>query len=955
MVRATFVGRDRELRMLADGLAEAQAGDARVVLCCGEPGVGKTRLAEELVRLARVDAVPAVWGRILDVEGAPPYWLWRQVLRGIAEVADATGIATVLGVACDLARFVADDVAGVLGPSAATDHPADQRFRMFDAVTRFLDAAAAERGLVVVLDDIHWADEPSLLLLRYVAHNLTRARLLVLATYRRTEPGSAGELAALIRLPVANRLELAGLRFDEVRQQLTAIVGRDVPTELARQVYDMSGGNPFFVGELARDLGRATIPVSVRAAIAQRTADLSAESRSLLGAAAVLGREFSVAVLAAVVGRPVVACLDPLREAEIAGLIETTEVEQGFRFVHALTRDVVEAGLPAEVRVRLHRAAAAAIEDSVAGAVEYHLSELARHWAAAAADGERSVAAEWVERAGDDAVRRLAYEEAVRLYALALTTGAGDIDDFRRYRLLLSRARALRQCGDVEETRAASLRAAAVARRLGSADLVAEAVLVMECLTALAWDRTLRQHCADALAGLGDASTGIRARVLSRLAETEVHVADLAAAVDSSRQALAVAERCGDSDALIDALRARHLVLSGPDGLAERAELANRMLEIGRQRGSQETQMSAHSWRIDAGFARGDLAAVAAELEQLTWCATEIGGPTARWLLLRYRGALAQARGDFPAAREHAEAAFAAIAPIRHPSAQPVRLQLLGVINHHTGAEHAALIAAARSAQPGSAATPGHAFRAMDHLGPALILAETGYVDEAAAKLRALGPVQTWQIPHYYQLPLCALGILVGIHVRNVDAVRSLRERLSEYRGQHVVAGTEVTNYLGPVELYVGKASRFLGLLDDAVDALDAAVGIAEASGAQGFRVEAQFELSSALAHRRHAGDLAQARLIVAGSAAAAHALGMAPYHVALGQFASDLDSRGGSPLTSREREVAALIGRGLTNRQIAAELYISERTAQNHVQHILTKLGFNSRSQVAVWASQRI
>jgi DNA-binding NarL/FixJ family response regulator len=245
----------------------------------------------------------------------------------------------------------------------------------------------------------------------------------------------------------------------------------------------------------------------------------------------------------------------------------------------------------------------------------------------------------------------------------------------------------------------------------------------------------------------------------------------------------------------------------------------------------------------------------------------------------------------------------------------------------------------------------------MDYLGPALMLAEGGHVDEAAAKFRALGPVETWQMPHYYQLPLYALGVLVGIHVHDVDAVQSLRDLLSAYHGRHVVAGTEVTNYLGPVELYVGKASRFLGMLDDAVEALDAAVGIAEASGAPGFRVEAQYELASALAHRRHAGDLARAKLIIAGSAATAHALGMVPFHVALGQLASDLDGRaaGGSLLTAREGEVAALIARGLTNRQIAAELYISERTAQNHVQNILTKLGFNSRSQVAVWASRQI
>ena len=665
MRRAVFVGRDRELRLLTEWLAEARAGDTRLALCCGEPGVGKTRLAEELVRHARASAVPAVWGRVLDVEGAPPFWLWRQVLRGTAEMADSARVAAELGVASDLAMLT-DDFAGVPGPSLGDGRGLEQRFRMFDAVARFLGAVATQHGLVVVLDDIQWADRPSLLLLRHVLHGATGSRLFVLATYRHTKPASNTELAALISLPATNQLELAGLPYHDAHRQLAAIAGGDVPTDLARRIYDLSGGNPFFVRELARDLGRAGIPASLQASISQRTAGLSSESRELLGAASILGRECSVALLVAVVGRPVATCVDPLREAEVAGLIETTGPDHdGLRFVHALTRDVVEVGLQSDTRVPLHRAAAAAMEELYAGSIESHLSDLARHWAAAAVEGDSAMGSDWVERAGDEAVRRLAFEEAVRLYDLALTTYAGNIDDSQRYRLLLSLAKALRHCGRAERARAASVCAAAVAY---------------------------------------------------------------------------------------------------------------------------------------------------------------------------------------------------------------------------------------------------------------------------------------------------ALGVLVGIHLLDTDAIRALRDRLSAYLGKHVVAGTEVTNYLGPVELYVGKASRFLGSLDDAIEALDAAAAIAQTVGAAGFHVEAQYELAAALSSRRNPGDLPRARLIIANSLAAAHGLRMAPFQAALNQLAANLDARdaGGSLLTPREGEVAALIARGLTNRQIAAQLHISERTAQNHVQNILTKLGFTSRSQIAVWATRR-
>jgi DNA-binding CsgD family transcriptional regulator len=806
--------------------------------------------------------------------------------------------------------------------------------------------------MVAVLDDIQWADPPSLLLLEHLVRDPTPGRLLVLATYRESE---SPPLTEIIRQSAVLRVMLVGLTCDDVRHQLAAITGRGVPAELARRMHELTGGNPFFVGELARNLNRPGTPMSVRAAIEQRTGELSSKARDLLRMASIVGNEFSVARLVAIAGLPRGICLGSIREMMAAGLIEPTEADGSFRFVHALTRDAVDAGLPSETRAQLHRKAATVIETLHAGWIEPYLSDLARHWAAAAVEGERAVAARWAERAGDEAIHRLAYEEAARLYGMALDTGADEIDDAHRFRLLLSMTRALHLSGQYERTRETSARAAAVARRLRRPDLAAEAVLVVECTTALAWDRALRRWCAEALADLGPEPTGIRAKVLGRLAETEVYVADLTAAANTSRQALVVAERCGEPDALIAALRARHIVCSGPSDVAERDELAGRLLQIGWDQESPATRMSAHWWRIDARFACGDLAGVAAELEQLAWCTAQVGGPVARWSLLRYQGALAQARGDFAAARRHADDAFAAIEPTQHPAALPIRLAILGAIGHHVGVDpRAPQVMAVVGAGPGSTATPGHAFLVMDYLGPAFQLAEAGHITEAAAKFRALGPVEAWHTPHFYQLPLYALGVLVGIRVGDTGAIRALRQILTTHRGRHVVPGTEVTSYLGPVELYIGKASRCLGDLDAAVGDLDAAASIARASGAAGFLVEAEYELAEALAHRHHQDDLRRARSIITECAQTANTLGMVPFRTALEGLASGLGGTGGcSPLTQREDAVAALVARGLTNRQIAAELHISERTAQNHVQHILSKLDFANRSQIAAWVTE--
>jgi predicted ATPase len=189
MTRGALVGREREVDALAGWLDAAVAGEPRLVLCGGEPGVGKTRLAEELAELAGVRQLPVLWGRAVEADGSPPYWPWRQVLRSPGRLGGAGRIAADLRVTADLAVLAPEVFPGEEGAVEAAS--LEQRFRAFDAVTRFLRELAAPRGLVVVLDDVHWADRPSLLLLGHLVRDLEPGRLLVLATYRHTEPARA--------------------------------------------------------------------------------------------------------------------------------------------------------------------------------------------------------------------------------------------------------------------------------------------------------------------------------------------------------------------------------------------------------------------------------------------------------------------------------------------------------------------------------------------------------------------------------------------------------------------------------------------------------------------------------------------------------------------------------------------------------------------------------------------
>lgn len=912
-----LVGRDRELAALGGLLAAALAGDARLVLCGGEPGIGRTRLAAELAARAAADGVPVAWGSAAEPDAGPPFLLWRQVLREHTDL------------------FAA--------PSPATGDGED-RVRLFDAVVRALSAAAEPSGLLVVLDDVHRADPASLLLLHHVAGQLRGGRMLLLATHDDTTA------TALPGGPSVERIVLRRLPPQAVAAQLTAAIGDAEAAGRAGRVHELTGGNPFLVAELARDLAEGRppgVPAGVRESVGRRLARLSPRCRHELRAAAVLGTRFDLAVLAAVVGRPVLECLDPIDEATAAGLLEPGDAPGEHRFVHALVRDTVEAGLPAGERVRLHRAAVDAIRRHAGDRLDPYLADLARHWAVAAVAGERTVAAGWIERAGGAAVRALAFEEGARLYRLALDTGGPDLDAAARHRLLVALAAARFRAAEPAAAVAAAGEAATAARELGRPELLAEAVLALGCANDQGVDRTVRALCEEALAELGTepAAGPRRARLLALLTEAEMYLEDAARAESVSGEALAVAEGCGDGAALVAALRARQMARSGPDGVEERLALAGRLLAMTAD--GDEARLWAHLWRIDALVERGELFDAAAELDRLEWTAGRYGGPTARWHVLKVRAMLAQAHGRLADARRLAEQAFAA-APAAGPGgAVGARLALLTAVDHHAGTS--AAVAALDAA--GGPIAAGSGYRLSFTLGPALMLTDAGRLPEAGALYRSLGPPAGWRPAPFFLLTVLVAGVAVAAGQGAGADVAALRERLAPYRDRHVGSGAGVAHYGGPVTLHLGTAAAHLGELDAAADDLRSALASCRRSGAAGYAVEAQTELATVLARRGRADDLAEAVALAAEGRAAAEGLGMPVFAARLAALDERLRQAPAALLTAREREVAACVARGMSNPQIAAALVVSERTAQNHVQHILTKLGFSRRSQIAVWA----
>ncbi len=961
-MRTGFVGREHEFAVLTECLGAALAGRPRVVMCRGEPGIGKTRLAEEVSAIAADRGVAAAWGLCVEAGGAPPYWPWWQVLRAASRGVDLAAAAAELGVTADLAHLAPDLFAGH-ADDLVGDRSTEDRFRLFDAVTRLLHRAARGRPLLIVLDDAQWADPASLLLLVHLARSLDGHRLLVVVNHRDTGTVPAVLVADLPRLPATWELEIRGLPVSAVSRQLSSVVGREFADAEAERLRARTGGNPFFIGEVGLSLldqrmgvSEPSITPGVREALGARLRRLPAEAVRVLQAAAIVGREFPLPVVATMLDAPVLGCLSALDDAAAEGLVELTPTPGRHRFVHDLVRDAVEADLGAAERTRLHRDAATAIEARYAARLEPHLSDLARHWAIAAVAGERQVAAGWIRRAADEAVRRLAYEEAARLHRQALAVGADELADADRCTLLLAAGQALRLAGELPDRLASCREAAELALGLGRPDLLAEAAATLEGGDGgPEYGLVARGMCEEALHALGPAPTALRARVLAVLSDGWMYVGDTDAAQAASAQSLTVARQCGDGAALAAALRARQLVCSGPDGVAERAEIAERMATLGHTLRDPATRMWAHLWRIDVAFQCGDLAAVAGELEPLARCAGEVRGPIARWHLLQCRAVLAQAQARFADARSLADQALAALPPAAtgHGSAVVNRDGLLFTVALHAGGRADQLdVATAVLADPG-----GDDLAPIQHVifsvAAAYQLVAAGRLAEAHTAYRRPGPPGAWRpIPHARTVCF-AFGIRTAMALDLTDDVATLRELLMPHRGQHVVSGAGCVAYNGPVDLYLGAAARHLGLLDAAVTDLEAAARTCASNGAAGFHVEARYELAAALVTRSALGDRPRAHALAADVAKQAAALGMAPFVETATRLRDRLDDERADPLTPREREVATLVAQGLTNREIAERLYLSERTAQNHVQHILTKLGLPNRGQIAVWVTR--
>src|SRR3954470_5385836 len=465
LAEGVFVGRESEIDKLREALEGTFEGHGRLMMLVGEPGIGKTRTAQELGVYARMRGARVLVGRSYEGGGAPAYWRWLQMARPYVHDADPETVVTDMGAGtvefAEVIDALQDMIPGLRVAASQSLEPEQARFRFFDACATFLKNAAQREPLVLFLDDLHWADAPTLRMLQFLARELSDSRLLVIGTYRdvalgRKHPLSQA-LADLSREGLVERVPLHGLTEHEVERFIEVTASIHPPKSLVRAVYGETEGNPFFVSEIVSlmasegtldDAGQlddftVTIPQGVREVVGRRLDRLSEDCNRVLAVASAVGREFTVEVVERVAELSRDRVLELLEEAEGQRIVvdSTQPGALRFTFSHAWVAEAPYEELGVTQRGRLHRRIAEAIEEICGDDREGHLGELAHHFLEAQ---ELDRAIDYSVEAAKRSVSLMAYEEAAELYESALQALEMKIPtpDRRHCRLLIELGRA---------------------------------------------------------------------------------------------------------------------------------------------------------------------------------------------------------------------------------------------------------------------------------------------------------------------------------------------------------------------------------------------------------------------------------------------------------------------------------------------------------------------------------
>lgn len=868
------VGRRNELEELRRALDGTVSGAGVIVLVAGEPGIGKTRLIHEIAEEGRGLGLTVAWGTCWEGEGAPSYWPWIQVIRELALAGDADALRTALGsVARDVAGLVPEIRERLPDVPEPDGRSSDQaRFQLFDAVTGYLKRLSRERALIVVLDDLQWADASSLLLLRFLARDLAGTRILVLGAYRDVEVDVGHPLRELLgELTRAGQLlTLGGLGDEDVGALISATAGSDPKPEVAHTIRERTQGNPFYVRELTRllvsqgrleqvgvDLERGDpMPDSIREVIARRVARLGARTVEVLSVASVAGHRFGLEALERVTGLGRTHLLECIDEAAAARLVTPSPDAIGqYVFAHTLIRQAQYESLPASRRLELHGLIGEFLESLPSP--ELRLAELAHHFLQVATAGDSAKARRYLISAAEQAMTRLAYEEGARLFeqALRLHEMRVDTDESARCTILLALGEAQRRAGDFTHSTETFVRAAEIAGRLGNAENLAQAAL------GAGWgsetegigqqgfvDETFVQLLEEALRVLPERDDPLRVRLLGRLAVAQYWSVDAQdRRADLSRRALEMAERLGDPGSIATALASTRYASWGPGNQDERFRVTAQMLELGEAIGDNERILQAHRWRFWDYLERCDVGAADRELAAHERVANESRLTISIGYGRAFRGLRAMMSGRYEEGEKLAREAFAILDRAGHPLA----LNLFGAQMLQVWWEQGRF-------QEWHDVIEGFRASQVPSIQIALINARLalGRLEEARASFDRFASAGFETFPQDVTwLPAMALLAQACAQLEDGRAAIRIREMLEPYADLGMPAGPPAVVFFGPVSLYLGMLAACAGDLDGAMDNLERATATAKRMGTPTFVAHARRERAAVLLRRAQPGD----------------------------------------------------------------------------------------------------
>jgi DNA-binding CsgD family transcriptional regulator len=967
-----FAGRTHELATLHALVPRLPGEGRRAALVAGEPGSGKSRLVHELARTVADEGVTVLYGDCDGVVGSP-YGPYATALGHLARHLEPDTLRRHLGSGGgELTRLLPDlsQQVGTL-PAPVAAEPDTERHRLHTAVTDLLLGISSETPLVLVLEDLHWADPSTLQLTRHLVRSGAAARMLIVATFRDAEADVPTELAeALVdvyRTEGVARIRLAGLSEGEVGEFVRLATGVEPAPELTAAVGELTGGNAFLLTELWRELvvsgavevgprlarlarpaAELGVPTSVRDVVNQRLSRLAGTTIELLELAAVIGPGFELATVRSASSVPEGELRDGVDEAVRSGLL----VEQpgrglAYRFEHELVRRAVEERLSAARKAETHLRVAEALEHGwSAGDSRAVLAALAHHYAVGAAIGGLQKAVSYNLLAAESALGALAYEEAADHFGTALELGVRDPRE--RGALMLRLGDAWHRAGHADRALEAFAQTADLARTLGDAELLAQAATGFEeaCWRPAILDRTTVDLLDEAVALLPADDSELRARVLGGLARALDLRGESGRAALSRDESIAISRRRGDRRTLAATLATSYWSRGSSTNEQVKAMLTE-ALDLGRALADEEIESEALSWLVPSSVVLCDHDGAREALSQLFVVARRLSEPFRFHVAEHYASALALCDGDLASAEAAAQRSWEWGRLLTGRDASGTHaIQMFGIRREQGRlGELAPLVRLLDADARDGAWRPGLA----------ALYAELGMEDDARRELgrvfeEGLGALRPslWRASLVYLADACAA-------VGDVDGAAALYDALAPYADGNVMVGHLVACY-GSADRYLGMMATALRDWERAERHFHVALALDTRLGARTWLAHTAFEYARMLLARGGIDDRTQARAQLGVALGLARAIGLAALARRAGELGADVEPREELPdgLSARELEILVELARGRSNREIGRRLHISEHTAANHVRSILRKTRCANRTEAAGYALRR-